>query len=77
MTFQQLNELSPRSLDLRKHKMMNKRDWKLEEVKLYLENRQNKLFLSKQDVHFNTDGKDLSIKRVIGEKERMVGLGRW
>lgn len=36
-----------------------------------------KQLVTKADTSLNTDGKDLSIMRVLGHKERMPGMGRW
>ena len=74
---EKLANFSPKAIAMRYHKNKHKRDWMMEEVSKYTNTRRLKALYANSEVDLNTDGKDLTLTRYLGYKERMPGLGRW
>lgn len=74
---EKLANFSPKAIAMRYHKNKHKRDWMMEEVSKYTNTRRLKALYANSEVDLNTDGKDLTLTRYLGYKERMPGMGRW
>ena len=77
LTKEEEDQLSPRALKVRRHKVKHYRQWKTEEINGYTNTRRVKPLLDKQDANLCTDTKDLTITRILGHKATMPGQGRW
>ena len=69
--------MSPRSLQVRAHKIKYQRQLQAEETHLYTNIRRLKPLLNRRDVDYGTDTNDFSITRILDHKQTMLGQGRW
>ena len=58
-------------------KMQLQAKFRIEECCQYIKNRRNKTLLDKIAVNIRSEGRDLTITRILGHKKEIPGSGRW
>ena len=71
------DRLSPRSLEIKQHKVKHYRNWKNQELESYRNTRRLKPLVNKQDATLKIDVRDLSICRILNNEALIPDCGRW
>ena len=77
MTNQQIQAMTKDQKDIYEHKLMNSKEWKIEEVCKYISNKRLKPLFNRQDVKLRSEGENLTICRNLGHSKDIPGSGQW
>ena len=77
LTPDDIKDMTQEDIEIRKYKLQHYKEWQADEVAKYLSNSKLKPLLTRREADLKTDSNTITITRILGHKDRMIGSGRW